>query len=1040
MDHGDGRTTAVCSTQKSDEKEAHERDGDTSSPTGPLAAVLTARFRSGFSNEWLPFEYTIFDKGPSKITSTDAADEANCALAASTTVTDVKKAVALEIERGLKNTSGAPRSEIEDRDSRSRASASLSSVEGTTTSGGTNRIRNSTTRTSSSCSYSAAPTSSSSVKAQYIDSWYDTTRCKRKSRSNPAPVHWETIVLFLDHVSIEGEGDGDGVTESEHGPAGGRVVVGVDGPSVSEHEDSTLEAGVEEVEQGGDSHRGLELQPIACARCPHLTTKLPPENFVDLVKKEWAEKKRKSKFKLNDKDDKQKQNAVGEQQRNNNKELLQKQNDMISHDDEVDVLEENGHKGKGILHCNITYLVRAWEPIATGLELRHAMLPFHPFSIYYSSDWNEPGLTFSEYFQRHSEQFPLHQSLLEEHLSLSRIGTTRGGSGNKNLNNDRQGQNQQKTIPSQLSSLELQDALRLAIERRYGPIRIWTMGPDMGDGFKNLFRDPFYFVDNEEGADDDSWPGIDDDDIRTAPRHIQEQEALSIIVRDDWTEIDMTGWDVSSVTSLEGTWCGNYCFNQDISKWNVRNVKSLRNTFMGTGRFHRDLTYWDTSSVLDMTRTFAFTKKYSYPLNDWDVSRVQSMREMFREAEALSFGYVDRWDTSSVLDMSGMFDRAFAAPEVSVLDVSRWDVSKVRTMRRMFARSDPASKCRDDEMPTVSLARWDVSKVEDMSYMFANCNFTERRGEDRPAAYSPEDKEGLAVVEFECLTRWDVSSCKNFRGMFAGTRSFNHPLGRWNVRAGTDFSFMFAYSQGFNQSLENWDVREGRDFTSMFHFTVALRQDFSTWAIRDDAAVNGMFSETPQMLLEGSKPATHEQDKLFRGLRLFDFALEAKDDRRRLELEKSRSLHRLPPRVRAEKAAYELNVKYHDVRQQNPVDLDDVLREAKRHRRLARGGRNRSESEDDLTTRERSMPECYKRYCVNQIYLIYRDPGPKPLRLDYFLEDQQLVPVVVTFSEQEGETQGDEEQEKQGRRRVSGETADSYHFEPETRASAPTPF
>eukprot|EP00925_Amoebophrya_sp_RCC4383_P019738 GSA25T00022471001.1 len=700
---GDG-TTAACSTQKSDEKEVHGHDGDTSSPTGPLAVVLTARFRNGFSNEWLPFEYTIFDKGPSKIT----ADGTDYALAASTTVTDVKKAVALEIERGLKNTSGAPQSEVEDSDNRSRASAPLSSFEGTT-SGGTNR--NSTTRTSSSCSYSAAPASSSSGSASSFDfmrSWYDTTRCKRKSRSNPAPVHWETVVLFLDHVSIEGEGDGDGVTNSEHAlAAGGRVVVGVDGPSVSEHEDATSEAGVEGVEQGGDSHRGVELQPIACARCPHLTTKLPPENFVDLVKKEWAEKKRKSKLKLNDKDDKQKENAVGEQQRNNNKEL-QKKND--SHDDEV---------CWSILHCNITYLVRAWEPIATGLELRHALLPFIPNPIYYGSDWNDPGLTFSEYFQRYSEQFPLHQSLLDEHLSLSRIGTT----GNNNLNNDRQGQNQQKIIPSQLSSLELQDALRLATERRYGPVRIWTMGPDMGDGLKNLFRDPCYFIDNED-ADDDSWPRIDHDDIRLAPRHAQEQYALSTVVREDWNEIDITGWDVSSVTSLEGTWCGNRCFNQDISQWNVRNVKSLRNTFMRTCIFNRDLTYWDTSSVLDMTRTFAFTFEYSSPLNDWDVSRVQSMREMFREAKALSFGYVDRWDTSSVLDMSGMFDRAFAAPEVSVLDMSRWDVSKVRTMRRMFARSDPASNCRDDVMPTQLLARWDVSKVEDMSYMFANCSFT----------------------------------------------------------------------------------------------------------------------------------------------------------------------------------------------------------------------------------------------------------------------------------------------------------------------------
>ncbi|AFH21718.1 hypothetical protein OSG_eHP7_00185, partial [environmental Halophage eHP-7] len=88
---------------------------------------------------------------------------------------------------------------------------------------------------------------------------------------------------------------------------------------------------------------------------------------------------------------------------------------------------------------------------------------------------------------------------------------------------------------------------------------------------------------------------------------------------------------------------------------------------------------------------------------------ITSLDEHFRDQDILlaSSAGVENWDTSSVTNMSRMFD------DTSVSDLSPlsgWDTSQVTSMRVMFDRTSVS-----DLSP---LSGWDTSQVTDMDFMF----------------------------------------------------------------------------------------------------------------------------------------------------------------------------------------------------------------------------------------------------------------------------------------------------------------------------------
>ena len=116
---------------------------------------------------------------------------------------------------------------------------------------------------------------------------------------------------------------------------------------------------------------------------------------------------------------------------------------------------------------------------------------------------------------------------------------------------------------------------------------------------------------------------------------------------------EISNWDTSSVTDMEGMFAGettfNHDFNQPLNNWNVSNVTNMEGMFYNAQSFNQPLNNWNVSNVTNMRRMFsAFS--FNQPLNNWDVSNVTNMGGMFAFANSFNQPLND-WNVSNVRNM-----------------------------------------------------------------------------------------------------------------------------------------------------------------------------------------------------------------------------------------------------------------------------------------------------------------------------------------------------------------------------------------------------
>lgn len=81
-----------------------------------------------------------------------------------------------------------------------------------------------------------------------------------------------------------------------------------------------------------------------------------------------------------------------------------------------------------------------------------------------------------------------------------------------------------------------------------------------------------------------------------------------------------------------------------------RHINSIDINFDG-------IEFWDTSHVIDMSGMFCFADTFNCPIGNWDMSNVIATKLMFYEAKSFNQP-IGKWDTSNVADMSKMFMQA----------------------------------------------------------------------------------------------------------------------------------------------------------------------------------------------------------------------------------------------------------------------------------------------------------------------------------------------------------------------------------------------
>ena len=107
------------------------------------------------------------------------------------------------------------------------------------------------------------------------------------------------------------------------------------------------------------------------------------------------------------------------------------------------------------------------------------------------------------------------------------------------------------------------------------------------------------------------------------------------------TSLDLTGWDVSNVTTIEHLFRGcSKLETLDVSNWNVSNVTNMSDVF-GTPVVNTlDLSHWTNSKVKTMDYMFQGGKYTELDLSGFDTSNVTNMGYMFNETGKIETVYV----------------------------------------------------------------------------------------------------------------------------------------------------------------------------------------------------------------------------------------------------------------------------------------------------------------------------------------------------------------------------------------------------------------
>jgi surface protein len=289
--------------------------------------------------------------------------------------------------------------------------------------------------------------------------------------------------------------------------------------------------------------------------------------------------------------------------------------------------------------------------------------------------------------------------------------------------------------------------------------------------------------------------------------------------------------------------------------WNLKNAREvyydteIKKDFFT--QFNQDISSWDTSGVIDMSGMFAGCMTFNYDIKYWDTSNVTDMSNMFTDHQPPggenfpnpSINYfldIGSWDTSSVTDMSHMFAYNL---RYFKSDISNWDISNVTNMSGMFSSSV--------DVASLDISNWDVSNVTDMSGMFFSNNIfnSDISNWDVSSVTNMNHMFGQARKFNQDIGDWDVSSVTDMYGMFGLATMFNQDIGNWNTSNVTDMGAMFEglssnHSQSkFNRNIGDWDVSNVTNMYCMFKKNYFFNQDISDWDVSNVTNMYSMFNQ-----------------------------------------------------------------------------------------------------------------------------------------------------------------------------------------------------
>ena len=228
------------------------------------------------------------------------------------------------------------------------------------------------------------------------------------------------------------------------------------------------------------------------------------------------------------------------------------------------------------------------------------------------------------------------------------------------------------------------------------------------------------------------------------------------------------------------------------------------------------LLFWDTSSVVDMSHMFENTDIDGPDLQGWNTSNVRNMSYMFANCPNF-YGVVGigQWDTSQVTNFNYMFYNNTGLTVEEMPPVT----GNNATMRYMFYGTT--------NLNILYASYANLSKVVDMSYMFA----------------------GTKLTSLD-LSAWDVNRVTNFDGMFRDSNFNELNLSGWrnNNPSTATMANMFDSTYNLHELiLTNFKTNKVTKMTAMFLLTGLAELDLQMWNVDSVTTFHGMFSQTQKL-------------------------------------------------------------------------------------------------------------------------------------------------------------------------------------------------
>ena len=229
-----------------------------------------------------------------------------------------------------------------------------------------------------------------------------------------------------------------------------------------------------------------------------------------------------------------------------------------------------------------------------------------------------------------------------------------------------------------------------------------------------------------------------------------------------------------------------------------------------------DYSQWDTSQVIDMSGMFSCCKLDKFPdISKWNTLNVENMSEMFYQCKSLPD--FSNWNTSNVKNMSYMF-KDCSSKEIQ--DISKWDTSNVKDMSGMFCSPFIPS------LPDIS--KWNTSNVENMKNMF---------GKYRGISLPDISKWDTSKVQNMCqmffcieltslpdISKWNTSNVESMNGMFSHSNITSLPdISKWNTSNVESMNRMFSHSNITSlPDISKWDISKVKEKEFMFPDNLSL--------------------------------------------------------------------------------------------------------------------------------------------------------------------------------------------------------------------------